>query len=222
MRGISRAGLDLTQAQFVEFWVNDFRPDTSGSDLSRVRSGRLHVDFGDIDEDFFWPPDAQGNLTVGTEQWEDANRDGVFTYEEDIGLDGVWNAERTEVIREGELYDAEYGSASNPYPAINNTARNNYEDSEDLNDNTVIDRTNAFFSVTVDLRETEPEVDVLYDYAEGDYADDPAIQADLAQLRADGLSWRKYRIRLSDVLAVAATQHARPLAGQARSRVVRG
>jgi len=24
-----------------------------------------------------------------------------------------------------------------------------------------------------------PEVDVLYDYATGDYADDPAIQADL-------------------------------------------
>ncbi len=202
MRGLSRAGLDLTQAQFLEFWVNDFRTDTSGTDPLRVRSGRLHIDFGDIDEDFYWPPDAQGNPILGTEQWEDANRDGVFTYQEDIGLDGLWSADYTQVLREGELYDAEYGSAANPFPAINNTARNNYEDSEDLNDNTVIDRANAFFSVTVDLRETDPDVDVLYDYAVGDYADDPAIQADLAQLRADGFAWRKYRIRLSDVLPV--------------------
>jgi hypothetical protein len=205
MRGISRAGLDLTQAQFVEFWVNDFRPDTVGSDPARVRSGKLHIDFGDIDEDFFWPPDPQGNPTVGTEQWEDANRDGVFTFEEDIGLDGEWNADRTQVVRDGEPYDAEYGSAADPFPGINNSARNNREDSEDLNGNTVVDRSNAFFSITVDLRETDPEVDVLYDFATGAYAGDPAVQADLAQLRADGLAWRKYRIRLSDILTVAAT-----------------
>ncbi len=205
MRGISRAGLDLTQAQFLEFWVNDFRPDTAGTDPSVVRSGRLHIDFGDIDEDFFWPADDAGNLIVGTEQREDVNTDGVFTYEEDIGLDGVWNYPPTQVLREGELYDAEYGDANDPFPAINNTARNNYEDSEDLNENTVIDRANAFFSITVDLRATDPDVDVLYDYAVGDYADDPAIQADLAELRAAGLSWRKYRIRLSDVLPVTVT-----------------
>lgn len=204
MRGISRAGLDLTQAQFLEFWVNDFRPDTSGTDLRRVRSGRLHIDFGDIDEDFFWPPDAQGNPVTGTEQWED-NRDGVFTYEEDVGLDGVWNGDHSQVIREGAPYDADYGSAEDPFRNINNTARNNREDSEDLNGNTVVDRANAYFSVTVDLADTDPDVDVLNDYAVGDYLNDATLQGDLAEMRTAGIAWRKYRIRLSDVLPVAVT-----------------
>ncbi len=54
MRGISRTGLDLSRSQFLEFWVNDKEPDAT------QRSGNLHIDFGYISEDGFWPQDSDG------------------------------------------------------------------------------------------------------------------------------------------------------------------
>ncbi len=189
MRGVSRTGLDLTKTQFLELWVNDGTPDRT------QRRGKLHIDFGSISEDFFWPQRGD-SLVVGTEQWEDVNRDGVFTNEEDIGLDGQWNADLTHVVSEGEPYDAAYNDDADPFPGINNTARNFREDSEDLNGNTVVDKTNSFFSTTIDLAETTPLVDVDYDYAE-DYPND------VNELVGDGIAWRKYRIRLGDVIEAA-------------------
>ena len=41
MRGLGRSGIDLTRAQFVELWVNDFISDPA------QRSGTLHIDFGE-------------------------------------------------------------------------------------------------------------------------------------------------------------------------------
>jgi len=85
MRGISRTGLDLSKAQFVEIWLNDSQPD------STARRGRLHIDFGYIDEDGFWPLDENGEPIEDRWEREDINDDGIFTFEEDIGLDGNEN-----------------------------------------------------------------------------------------------------------------------------------
>ncbi len=181
MRGISRTGLDLSKAQFVEIWVNDKTPDIA------QRQGRLHIDFGYVNEDGFWPavpraglPDS---LVVGRFEQEDGilpgqQPDGVWTYDEDIGLDG--NESGPQLFGN----DYEIGGDS-PFPRINGTARNNREDSEDLNANTRLDTDNGFFTVTIDLRETEALVDVVYDYD------------DVSDLVAEGHAWRKYRIPMA-------------------------
>jgi cell surface protein SprA len=177
MRGLGRSGIDLSKAQFIEFWINDF--DTVG-----IRRGKLHIDFGTISEDFVWPATDSG-LEYNTEQLEDFNRDAIFaTQQEDVGLDAEIDLSAPEgpvVVREGEPYSAEEGTDEDPYPRINNTARNNFEDKEDLNDDTRFNRGSGYFSVTIDLAETEPLVDVWRDYPGEDL---------------QGTTWRKYRIRL--------------------------
>ncbi len=173
MRGISRTGIDLSKTQFVEIWVNDGEPDRD------LRQGRLHIDFGYINEDGFWPLGSDGKLVIGTYEQEDGVgagiRDGVWTYDEDIGLDGNENGP--------QRYRADYEvDGDQPFPYINGTARNNREDSEDLNRNTRLDRDEGCFSVAIDLKDTEPLIDVDYDFDE------------VQDLVDAGIAWRKYRI----------------------------
>ncbi|MCK5407213.1 MAG: hypothetical protein KAJ37_07155, partial [Candidatus Krumholzibacteria bacterium] len=173
MRGISRAGLDLSESQFLEFWINDGVPDRD------QRSGKLHIDFGFIDEDFYW--DFPEGLVTGTFDDEDTNGDGIFVAAEDIGLD---------TVQDRRIYDAAFNDYGDPYPGINYTETNNLRDSEDLNANTRFDRSNGFFTMTVDLKETEPLADVVYDYD------------DVADLVENNISWRKYRIPIGAMLDI--------------------
>ncbi|MBM4129857.1 cell surface protein SprA, partial [bacterium] len=182
MRGVSRTGLDLSKSQFVEVWVNDQVADPA------LRSGRLHFDFGYINEDGFWPQDQSGNPVEGTFQKEDGvdgtTPDGVWTYNEDIGLDGD--------ASEGALYRADYEYDGDlPFPRINRTARNNREDTEDLNANGILDRTDGYYTITIDLANTEPLVDVVQDYD------------DVQDLIDRNIAWRKYRIPLAAVDSVS-------------------
>lgn len=191
MRGISRTGLDLSKSQFVEVWINDGIADPSR------RSGRLHVDFGYVDEDGFWPRDANGDPVVGEWEREDGivngSPDGVFNaVTEDIGLDGLGgNAD------DPRAYGAEYEATINgipdaPFPRINNTGRNSREDSEDLNANGRFDRANGYFTVTIDLKDTMPLVDVVQDYD------------NVRELIDNNIAWRKYRIPMAVVDSVSA------------------
>ena len=72
MQGLSRTGRDLSEAESFEIWINDGHPDLS------LRRGRLHIDFGYIDEDGFWPRDTDGTVVMGTWEREDVNHDGIF------------------------------------------------------------------------------------------------------------------------------------------------
>ena len=193
MRGLGSAGADLTKAQFLEFWVNDYRHEALGTE----RSGTLHFDFGYISEDFYWP-ESGGSLETDTFQREDGilegeDPNGLWTIDEDVGLGNNPSADR---------YDAEYVSSSDPFPHINGTRENNREDSEDLNGNTTFDRQNGFFTIGVDLADSAL-VDVLRDF--------PADQVD--ENIEKSLSWRKYRIRLSDALHVVPPGGASPYLG---------
>ena len=177
--GLDRIGLDANGLQKIELWVNDHQPDPS------LRSGRLHVDFGFINEDGFWPQTADG-LQYGTYQYEDANGDGVWVFEEDIGLDGLdeFGPDR---------FDPSYEiNGDQPYPQINGTARNAREDDEDLNGNTRMDTENGYFTNAIDLKETEPDVDVVRDYA------------DVGDLIAEDIAWRKYSLLLGHSMPIAA------------------
>jgi len=182
MRSISRTGLDLSKAQFVEIWVND-----GVADIDR-RRGKLHIDFGYINEDGFWPVDGD-NLEIGTRQREDGivdefPDDVFYAPEEDIGLDGnEFGPQR---------FDAAYEiNGDTPYPGINGTARNTREDDEDLNGDDRLNTDNGYFTATIDLKETDALVDVVYDY---DNAGD---------LFAANIAWRKYRIPVTAVDTVS-------------------
>ena len=61
-------------------------------------------------------------------------------------------------------FSNDYGDVSDPFPQINGTAGNNREDTEDLNGNSRLDTDDGYFTTTIDLRETESLVDVVYDY----------------------------------------------------------
>ena len=182
-RGLSRTGQDLSKSQFVEIWVNDGHTDIQD------RSGKLHIDFGYISEDGFWPLDENDEFILGTHQQEDGimpgtEADGVWSYDEDIGLDGNENGP--------QRFEVDYNiSGDQPFPRINGTARNSREDNEDINGNSTLDLDDGYFTTVIDLAETEALVDVVYDYT------------DVADLIANNQAWRKYRIRIGDVDTVS-------------------
>ena len=185
MRGLRSPcgpGLDLAEMVYWDIWVNDGFPNPAD------RSGRLHIDFGYISEDGFWPDDDEGDIEFGTWQREDGIiagfPDGVFfAPEEDIGLDGnEWGP---------QLFNASYEiQGDTPYPRINGTARNAREDSEDLDGNTRLNLSDGYFTVVIDLKETPAQVDVVQDFE------------NVQDLVDQGLAWRKYsfHIFLSDVV----------------------
>ncbi len=181
--GLSPTGADLTRFTMLEIWVNDHRADPA------QRRGRLHVDVGRVSEDGFWPR-VEGGLVVGAYEREDANGDGVWVYDEDIGLDGdEFGPER---------YDSAYeidGDA--PYPRLNGTARNSRQDDEDLNGDTMFGRDDAYFAGVIPLAGGAADIDVVRDYE------------DVQDLVAAGIAWRRYRIRLADMAAVDAAGQPR-------------
>ena len=185
MCGISRVGQDLSAADSLEIWVNDFEPDPS------LRQGRIHIDFGYISEDGFWPLDSEGKLIVGTWEREDGilpgeEPDGVFIAPvEDIGLDGDPDGP--------QKFDPAYEIRGDiPYPGINGTSRNNREDSEDINGDTWLGRDNGYFTMTIDLQHTPALTDVVMDYE------------NVADLIGEKIAWRKYCFSVveSDVVSV--------------------
>jgi hypothetical protein len=183
MRGINRTGLDLSKSQFVEIWIND-----GVADINQ-RRGKLHIDFGYINEDGFWPVDGDGDLVIGNWEQEDGivdgNPDDVFyAPDEDIGLDSnEFGPQKFEA-------DYEIGGDT-PYPGINGTARNSREDSEDLNQDGRPNRDNGYFTATIDLKDSRALVDVVYDYD------------DVQDLINGNIAWRKYRIPLTSVDTVS-------------------
>ncbi len=185
MRGISRTGLDLSKSQFVEIWIND-----GVADIDQ-RRGKLHIDFGYVNEDGFWPLDGDGNLVVGLpRQQEDGIVPGTepddifFAPDEDIGLDGNENGP--------QRFDANYEiNGDSPFPGINGTARNSREDDEDANGDGRLNLDNGYFTTTIDLKDTEALVDVVYDYD------------NVQELVDANISWRKYRIPITAVDSVS-------------------
>lgn len=199
MRGFP-GGLDLTQTQFLEFWVNDF----TGPLENGLREGTLHFDFGQISEDFFWKRDEEtGDLVLGVFDEEDQDNDNLLGIvdgkSEDTGLDGVEDGPNEPVSlypqrkprnsdRAGDNFSAEQLEDGDLFLYINGTERNQKLDSEDLNRNGNPDFVDGYFSLTLDLDDPDAEVDI-----HRDYQDYPEFINDALN---SGNSWRKYRLDL--------------------------
>jgi hypothetical protein len=80
MTGFRGGGLDLADRRYIEIWVNDFKPNPQD------RGGRIYIDVGIIDEDFYEPGEGQW-------QDEDQEKNGYELCFDDTGFDGEFNAE---------------------------------------------------------------------------------------------------------------------------------
>lgn len=174
-------GLDLTTAQYIEVWVNDYQPDADR------RGGVLHIDFGRIDEDFH-NPDAG--------EWDDERDPETKLW--DAGRDDGFADETCEYPSN---INAAYDSDLDLIPNINCRGKNGYQDSEDLNKNGTLDESNAFWSIEVPLSSTAL-IDVQRDFDKTRYSE-YWFEGD--QNNNLVKSWRMYRIDLSEAQLVSPT-----------------
>ncbi|MDD3642588.1 MAG: hypothetical protein PHQ19_03890, partial [Candidatus Krumholzibacteria bacterium] len=169
-------GIDLSTAQYLEIWVNDYTVDPLD------RRGILHVDFGKIDEDFHQPDSNRfdvENLTT----WTVAN---------DVGFPGDPQSRRFNGDFEDDKWDEERGI----YRWINSRIGNSRPDSEDLNKNSRLDEANEYFSLELDLADTAV-IDVQRDFPREKYSsywNDPD-ESDRGETNRRK-SWRMYRLDL--------------------------
>ncbi len=202
MTGFSGGGLDLSNAQYLEIWVNDFNTnfENDPSDpLHPPRGGVVHIDFGRIDEDFHRPDEDSFDN-------EDKNPAGWTIYE-DTGFEGDGCTYPT------DFSDANWVANESCYRGINCRKGNGMQDSEDLNSSNGLDPWNIYYTVTFDLAQAAA-IDVQRDFPQSnpafaDYWFDPAKTLNPSK------AWRKYRIDLSKAAAVSgeprldAVQHMR-------------
>jgi len=191
MRSFGNAGLDLTRTKAIEFWLNDQIGEPA------LRNGRLHIDFGDVSENFVFFPNRPDQMLSGNVNF---NREANTAVEfqaatDDIGWDGVQQGcDRNAPPGFGSdcyLPEVEDDLTKQHYLA-NGTEKNNDYDTEDINGNGVFNESNSYFGITVDLADTSfVEVDV-----NPTYRDDPTIPD---ALKREFRGWRKYRIDLDRV-----------------------
>jgi cell surface protein SprA len=187
MTGFGGGGLDLTQCRFIELWVNDFKPDKAD------RGGKLRIDLGRIDEDFYEPDEDMWND-------EDINGDGWNASREDTGLDLLKNEDECAACTENDDFsgdDFEAGRIDGRFTKINGTEANGLYDTEDLNRSNSLDMANSYFTCVIDLADDLPVLDIREDYPTYDGFNSVYHERD---------SWRWYRVYLNDFKIVAPYQ----------------
>lgn len=173
---LSTRGTDLSRAQFLDFWVNDFIP----IDRLHEREGTIHLEIGVVSEDAIWqrvPPDQLNESSFqapdGMLNSEDDNEDGQLDdpgggQGEDIGYDFLTDAEEGtgadpafdnwEFSESSEDNDrkepADDPTRTQRYQHINGTQGNGRLDTEDLNGNVILEGLNSYFHFAFDLADT--------------------------------------------------------------------
>jgi hypothetical protein len=198
---IASVGQDLTAVQFLEIWVNDFHRDHAST------QARLHLNFGRMNEDAFWDRRNPPNGDLDTEdknhdgrldrpgdadkkddpQWEDTGLDGLVDWQEP-GYDANANPDPN-----GDDYTYSAEDSPNDHSTINNTEGNGLStdanarpDTEDLNQDQVLQRENNYFEAVIDLSDSQyVAIDVPDLYAGHEHVDPDN-------------GWRLFRIPITD------------------------
>lgn len=178
MLGFPSGGLDITQGQFLEIWINDFKPDPL------TRGGKLHIDLGLIDENFHNPGDSKFDD-------EDKNHDGFAAAFDDTGLDGLFDKDEpgyssTNPDPNRDDIDLSRDAVTKRYEKANGTEGNLIYDTEDLDRNGQMTRDNAYFSYEINLADSA-DIDIRRLYPTYDGFTKSGHEND---------SWRLYRIPL--------------------------
>lgn len=213
---ISRSGEDLSTAQFIDIWINDYR------DPGVRASGTMYVDIGEISEDAVWwstvpgvyqPPDGFGFGVLDT---EDENGDGRLdesTQEnEDIGLDQEEEGDGEDPVSDPhqDLWSIDDREETENDPTrnlqtfryVNGTEFNNTLDTEDLNGDFRLNQLNNYFTYRVDLGTTDRELVVTSVYDDfpgaGPGSLDYWIASEPEALARENNGWRRIRIPLGE------------------------
>ena len=189
-RAISAGLRNLTNTQYIELRV-------------RGNVGKLVLNLGEISEDV----DGDGILDTEDKAPLNGFPNGILDEGEDVGLDGVKNADETcggwifdpqfcdSLDRSGDNWN--YSEATkNDYRFINGTEGNRGDpnrgwlpDTEDLNGNNTLNIVNNYFEYEIDLT----NLDDPYLVDSSGYCDPPCGDANLN-------GWRTFRIPLADSL----------------------
>ncbi len=188
MRGFKGEGLDFSEAEYLEIWVNDFQQDED------FRLGRIHFDMGEIDEDYYNPElnvfdtEDRFNKTVFDELEEDTGLDGAFDLNEAAVDDLPWADGEGGDDPAGDNYDPVKQSDSYPnaYFKVNGLEGNRRMDSEDLDGDEGLDQRNNYYTFSVDLADAAL-IDMVDVYQEETGAPPDGNKA-----------WRLYRLNLAD------------------------
>jgi hypothetical protein len=215
---LDAVGLDLSRAQFIELWVNDFRDETK---VPRIAGGslKLHVDVGVVSEDQRRSPGVSPARFLDSEDL--LPRDNQLTVtdqnNEDTGLDGKLNAD-------GETADPSLVTSTSGDPAGDDYQQPNVDsevpvrnlnpdrwlftngtegnknvkpvpDTEDMNLSNSLDPDEDYFEYTIDLASSVYLADSVY-FPGRTYANNgEPIPPDNG--------WRRYRIPITDSLRVS-------------------
>lgn len=179
MTGFPGGGLDLSTAQYIEIWVNDFAFDPTGT---TPRHGTVHLDFGRIDEDFY-----QNDL----KKFDDEDQPPYgWTIYEDTGFNGET------CIYPNNFSDAAWSENKFVYQGVDCRKGNGMHDTEDLNSNGYLDDINGYYTVSFNLADSA-SIDVRRDFSP-----DLLRQYDKEKNLNPRKAWRKYRIDLSKMRKV--------------------
>ncbi len=172
---ISQRGLDLTRAQFLDIWINDFYPFDPPSERAK-RQGVLHIDLGSVSENAIWqrirPEELQAtafadSLLDPKLDTEDVNQDGQLDAPgggsgEDVGVDARPDGEEVGTppdpasdnwafTEETDENDRDPGADRERFREINGTQGNGRLDTEDLNGNLILDLSESYFHFRIPL-----------------------------------------------------------------------
>jgi len=131
--------VDFSEKKYIEVMARV-------EDTSATGTVLLHIDMGDISEDFY--TECGGLGVLNTEDGKNGgDKDNVYDYMEDVGLDGIPNGTAGDDPND----DFNNDKVAGEYPHINGTEDNKEFDTEDLDGNGALDTVNRYFEYTLDL-----------------------------------------------------------------------
>ena len=139
--------IDFSKKKYIEILA---KVDTLNY-IQETRPVIMHVDLGKMNEDFYRPgendkPDKEDGLVEA---------DGILDGGEDLGLDRIKTGNPGDDPNDDFDNEEVVINGAEEYPYINGTEGNNKLDSEDLNDNGILDEDNIYFEYTVSMNDGE-------------------------------------------------------------------
>ncbi|PIE53068.1 hypothetical protein CSA37_02925 [Candidatus Fermentibacteria bacterium] len=152
-RCIERYGTDFSKKTHLSLYV---RPTGCALD------GNLYIDLGErIDEDTYWLQRVGDELVRranGELDTEDVNSDGIRSSTEDTGLDTLmsqdepgFSSSNPDPNQDDYYWNNTNTDLTTRYMYLNNCEGNGRLDTEDLNRNGILDRTNTFYRISIPL-----------------------------------------------------------------------
>lgn len=219
---LDQVGIDLSRAQFIEIWVNDFRDQhVAGQTIPRIRGDhvKLHIDLGVVSEDQMRAPNRPPDGRLQSEDQIPRDRQLVVagTQDEDTGYDGVKSTEEFAKLQAGQIVKADLTTASdldpegdnydNPddrfhdidprkFAATNGSEGNKqlfaYPETEDLDLNELVDQDESYYEYTIALDDTSRYL------ATDIFRDFPAGTPNVVTPPTADNGWRRFRIPIND------------------------